>query len=160
VSDYHRTWRKEHRASVNRTKAKWLKTANGKRWLKRYRQRYNAAHKNELAANAKRDRDKLKLETLLAYGRVCACCGESEPAFLTLDHVAGDGAEQRRVQGHKGGTAQYRLLRKSGFPPGYRVLCWNCNCAIAITGVCPHQKVVTDDKPLKPGAERIFFVER
>ena len=29
------------------------------------------------------------------YGRACSCCGETEPAFLTIDHVNNDGAEHR-----------------------------------------------------------------
>jgi hypothetical protein len=34
----------------------------------------------------------------------------------------------------------YRWLRKNGFPPGFQVLCYNCNQGKALGGgVCPHQ---------------------
>ena len=32
-----------------------------------------------------------------------------------------------------------RILRDSGFPTGYRTLCWNCNLSFAKYGYCPHQ---------------------
>lgn len=77
-----------------------------------------------------------------AYGGKCACCGESEKAFLTLDHIFEDGAEERR-RIHGGGRASspkfYRLLRDLGWPKDrYQLLCYNCNSA-KHHGGCPHQ---------------------
>ena len=75
-----------------------------------------------------RSRARLRLETLQAYGGQCACCGETYPSFLCLDHIFNDGAEQRR---HHGTGAQRNLfgrLRREGWPQGhYQVLCNNCN---------------------------------
>jgi hypothetical protein len=69
------------------------------------------------------------------YGRACVCCGESEEVFLTIDHINNDGKAHRdRV-----GKDIYRDLIKNGFPPIVQVMCWNCNCAKAICGICPHQ---------------------
>lgn len=66
----------------------------------------------------------------------CACCGESGLPFLTLDHIDNDGkAHRRQYKGHQG---MYRALARLGFPPGIRVLCFNCNLARAAYGVCPH----------------------
>lgn len=81
------------------------------------------------------------------YGNECACCGVSERAFLTLDHVNGDGAAERKVAAaelHRdprafAGVGFYKWLRRQGFPDGYAVLCWNCNYAKHRLGVCPHQ---------------------
>src|SRR3990172_11531866 len=41
-----------------------------------------------------------RAETFLAYGGpVCACCGETQDAFLTLDHVNGGGNAERKKIG-------------------------------------------------------------
>jgi len=81
----------------------------------------------------------LKIEVIQHYGGACACCGETEIVFLTIDHPDGDGSARRREEGHRGGTAQYRKIRRDGFPPGFRVLCWNCNTAEYLLGQCPHK---------------------
>jgi hypothetical protein len=65
----------------------------------------------------------------------CACCGEKHQEFLTIDHVDGNGAQHRREIGEN----LYRWLVLNNFPPGFRVLCSNCNTALGIYGVCPHQ---------------------
>lgn|SRR5678815_1543951 len=73
----------------------------------------------------------------------CACCGEATEQFLTIDHINGDGAAHRRdiAQGrHPGAGNLYWWLRKNDFPPGFQVLCFNCNCAIGIHGTCPHKQ--------------------
>lgn len=60
----------------------------------------------------------------------CKSCGFNDIRALQLDHINNDGAEERRRVGHSrtsaGGTF-YRWLRKNGFPPGYQILCANCN---------------------------------
>lgn len=87
-----------------------------------------------------RGRDKqrrLRLEVLAAYGGSCACCGEATYEWLTIDHVAGNGADHRREIGR---SAIYRWLKKQGYPPGFQVLCWNCNCARGFYGRCPHEE--------------------
>lgn len=63
--------------------------------------------------------------------------------FLTIDHVANDGAEMRRNGTYgNSGTAFYQWLRKSGFPAGFQVLCMNCNHGKHRNGgVCPHKTV-------------------
>jgi len=68
----------------------------------------------------------------------CACCGEWRLEFLTLDHIDG-GGNQHRKSGMTG-RKFYLWLKREGFPPGYRVLCMNCNCSIGFYGYCPHQK--------------------
>lgn len=82
--------------------------------------------------------DKIRNEVFAAYGGfVCACCGERNRMFLTIDHIHGCGGAERRKQGL--GHVFYGWLRKHGFPPGYRVLCYNCNLGRAKNGgVCPH----------------------
>lgn len=83
----------------------------------------------------------LRDEAFKQYGGAkCACCSVAEDVFLTLDHIKGDGAEERRNLGINGGWSFYKWLKDHGFPPGYRVLCRNCNWAIYQLGYCPHQR--------------------
>lgn len=83
----------------------------------------------------------LKIRALAAYGGCCQCCGETHEAFLTLDHIYGDGESDRKNVGQ--GSNFYRILEKQGFPQGkIRVLCFNCNCGRSINnGICPHQEM-------------------
>ncbi len=67
----------------------------------------------------------------------CACCGESQPEFLALDHIDGDGAQQR-LQIRRSGNSFYAWLKTLGFPPGLQVLCHSCNGAKGRKGACPH----------------------
>jgi len=85
-------------------------------------------------------RAKFKAQVYEAYGGyVCACCGETEPLFLSIDHVNNDGYEMRKAGIHNT-AVMYEHLVKAGFPPGYQVLCMNCNFGKARNnGVCPHQ---------------------
>lgn len=92
----------------------------------------------------------LKLQAYDAYGgRFCACCGESEINFLSLDHINNDGNEERRKYSTKGrnestaaggSSAYYLRLKNQGYPFGYQVLCMNCNYGKRMnSGVCPHK---------------------
>ena len=62
----------------------------------------------------------------------CACrgCGETNPGFLTIDHINNDGALHRRQinLGRGSGIHFYHWLKKNSYPSGYQVLCYNCNC--------------------------------
>lgn len=70
------------------------------------------------------------------YGRLCACCGEDFPLFLTIDHINGGGSQHRREVGT--GSHIYVWLKLNGYPPGFRTLCWNCQWGAARNGgVCP-----------------------
>lgn len=102
-----------------------------------FRRKRNAyqGERNKVAAR------KLRAEVIAAYGGKCACCDESTPEFLAIDHVNNDGAEHRRLIGASGSTATYAWLRRNGFPQdGFQLLCHNCNNAKAFYGQCPHQR--------------------
>ena len=89
--------------------------------------------------SAKRYRVKLKNDVLTAYGGCCECCGESNFGFLSIDHPNGDGAQWRRERNMLGSFQTYQWLRKNGYPPGFRILCMNCNVGRHWNGgVCPH----------------------
>lgn len=97
----------------------------------------------EKAAEAsKRASQKAKLQALEAYGGAfCACCGETQILMLTLDHIDQNGAAKRR-DGEGSGDRIYKILRSQGYPPGFRVLCRNCNYAVYFDPDhrCPHRR--------------------
>lgn len=78
-------------------------------------------------------------------GYRCVCCGETEPMFLTIDHIDGGGNEHRRNSNR---ADIHPWLIKHNFPAGFQVLCYNCNCGrYRNGGVCPHQ--ITSELSLK-----------
>lgn len=85
-----------------------------------------------------------RVSALLAYSNndpKCSCpgCDESRIEFLTIDHINGGGCEHRRsiFNGAEGSSHQlFRWLRRNSYPPGFRVLCFNCNVT-RIAGKCP-----------------------
>jgi hypothetical protein len=73
------------------------------------------------------------------YGDRCACCGETESAFLTVDHVNRDGAEHRKDK--NAARDIYSWIVLNDFPDDFQLLCFNCNCGRERNGgVCPHQE--------------------
>ncbi len=109
------------------------------------RHKQRMADPKYLEWNRKRGRDhwaKLRQSAIQAYGgNLCACCGETEPRFLTLDHINNDGAKHRKEIGDNGrGAGIYKWLRDNGYPPGFQILCMNCNHGKAMNnGICPHK---------------------
>lgn len=84
-----------------------------------------------------RDRARrIKERVILHYGDACACCHESNIAFLCLDHVNGGGNKHRAEVG--GGSSFYGWIVRNGFPDGFQILCHNCNFAKGAYGECPH----------------------
>lgn len=89
-------------------------------------------------------REGKKREAFEHYGgAICACCGESGFGFLTIDHVNSDGANHRREifsNTSRGRGRIYGWLRSHGYPPGFQILCFNCNCGRQHNGgICPHK---------------------
>lgn len=94
------------------------------------------------AEKTRRATDTLRREVFDAYGGFrCACCGETQPLFLSVDHIYNDGNEMRKSGTHsRGGTAFYAWIKRNKFPPGFQILCMNCNTGKHRNGgVCPHQ---------------------
>lgn len=93
---------------------------------------------------ARKYREKLRAEFIQAYGGKCACCGEAEPAFLTLEHKNRDGAAHRKQ--FSTSTQILAHLRSLGWPKeDYEILCFNCNRASWEQGICPHRKGAQDN---------------
>ena len=111
-------------------------------------QTYRESHREYYKMASRARTQALKLEAFNTYGGpICICCGETHMEFLSLDHIAGDGAEYRRQRARSGGEHLYSDLKKLGYPRGYRVLCMNCNFALGHFGYCPHGNVkIESDK--------------
>lgn len=119
-------------------------------WCREWKTRYNKeeSRKRVTAWRARtplakvrskqRNKDK-KIKVLIAYGGLkCSCdgCTVTHLEFLTIDHIEGGGRKHRKeVNQHV-----YAWLIKNDFPPGFRVLCMNCNFAKGIYGFCPHER--------------------
>lgn len=87
--------------------------------------------KNKIYERSVRER------VLAHYGNSCACCGSTED--LSIDHVAGDGAEHGDLLFGSKRARGYRFhlwLVRNDFPEGFQVLCRPCNHSKAKTDRC------------------------
>jgi len=111
---------------------------------KTFSQRHAYARKNRDSIKKRMDKHNhdIKFEVFSHYSKgkpKCACCEESIFEFLTTEHIDGKGSEHRRREGIKTGKGTYSWLKKNGYPSGFKILCFNCNCGQNVTkGVCPH----------------------
>ena len=81
------------------------------------------------------------------YGGKCACCGETDPLFLTIDHINGGGRKEGR-----GSIDLYLKLISENYPKDkYQLLCYNCNCSKSHYGKnekCYHQLLKDQQKDI------------
>ena len=97
------------------------------------------ANNPEQAKKHRRDSNRrLRVAAIKNYGSKCACCGETEPKFLLIDHIDGGGNKHRR---EIGSSHIYSWLKKNNYPKGFQVLCHNCNMAKGFYGSCPHNEL-------------------
>lgn len=131
----HRNWDHEKRRQYE-----WRKR-NPEKYLE-HQHRWQKANRNTKANDL---RLKHRNAVYAHYGEHCACCGEPERMFLTIDHVNNDGAVHRKTLKGKigsGGSSFFAWLVRSGFPSGFQTLCRNCNWGKhANSGVCPHHRI-------------------
>ena len=112
-------------------RAAHCKTCNSQKYKAMYDQ-----DPGKYKAKSRERRDSLRAQVIAGYGSRCSCCGETEPTFLALDHVAGNGNVERR-RGVKDCVLFLRVIQ-GGFPAEYQLLCCNCNWGKHVKGVCPH----------------------
>lgn len=86
----------------------------------------------------------------------CACCGETERDFLVIDHIDGHGNRHRKeIFGRpQAGYRFYDWLVKHEYPPGFQVLCNNCNLSKGKHGACVHVSRPSEPNP-PPGMKTI-----
>ena len=87
--------------------------------------------KNADYEKAKARRQQVKIEVFEHYCHPgptkCQLCPETRISTLTIDHIEGAGNQHRKSLNVDGGWRFYQWLQQQGYPPGYRVLCINCN---------------------------------
>ena len=153
VRSYMQEWRNRNREKYNTYHKAWRtknKAMLSDREKTRRRTGITAMTKDELMAFRVAEVQKTmqahqatKEIVFSHYGWRCACCGEEERAFLSMDHVNNDGYKDR-VNKSRSSSKLYRKIKKQGFPRAYQVLCMNCNFGKRMNGgVCPHKQGVT-----------------
>lgn len=145
VRDYYRRNRERvlagNKASHLRHREQRLVTDRARYWAnheveKQERRDNRLKHRETILERERAKRRQLRLLAFAAYGGAqCQCCGETHVEFLGIDHVDGGGTR------HRSTIAKYfyRWLQDQGYPPGFRVLCHNCNMARGFYGHCPHE---------------------
>jgi len=121
----------------------WTNSPAGQRWQKANNKRFHKRRPNYGADYQRQRRLGMWERIFTTYGRVCVCCGEAEPAFLTVDHVNNDGGADRKKHGN---SAAFRwwLSNQPAKLPDYAMMCFNCNLGRERNnGICPHQPKLT-----------------
>lgn len=91
-------------------------------WGEQAKERY---YKRKRKGYWKKHLEKIKARAIMKYGGVCKRCGFGDIRALQIDHVSGDGNEERKR--FKNSTTIYRHLIKNEKSKKYQVLCANCN---------------------------------
>ena len=120
---YHKAWRKAHPEA-----------------LYRYTRNYYLRNKAKVHADHNAWTHRIYLESLRIYGggqAKCRRCGFRDWRALVLDHVHGNGRQDRLRRRTKGGSHLAMQLRREGWPKGYQTLCANCNAIKARKEVVP-----------------------
>lgn len=132
---YNREWRKRNPKRAYEIVKKSRKKHHNKELAGR--KRWYQKHKKEQLEKAKERKIKQRKIVIEHYGSKCSCCGENQYEFLTIEHKNGGGCKHRKKIG---AASMARFIIKNNFPPEYDILCYNCNCAKAFSGICPHKK--------------------
>lgn len=146
-NDRSRKWYEDHKQD-SIAYARYYYRKNRDRILERDREytKKNIAWISKRVADKKR---RMKLAVKMYLGGKCACCGEREPEFLTIDHINGGGSKIRNKQGFRRNEVYYwEIYRamKAGASVShkYQVLCSNCNLSKHLGGgVCAHKRKAT-----------------
>ena len=97
-------------------------------------------HPEQRKAIVRRRRARLTNEVINMLGGKCACCGEDEPAFLTIHHLNDDGKEHRAMFGGNNATYLNSIKQDPAAWRKYAVLCANCHLGLTRKGKCPHEE--------------------
>lgn len=103
----------------------------------------------DINGRMKRYHRRRKLKCIIHYSKGkmrCSCCGEKNYEFLTIHHVNANGSKHREEIKRKYGIYVYQWLINNNFPPGYDVLCMNCNFSLGKYNYCPHKRGVLNGR--------------
>lgn len=141
-----------------RKQDKYRATPKYRAWLKQYyiknktklltnihKYRAKPETKEKERKNQTAYRLKIKRTVFDHYGNECRCCGETNPFFLSIDHVNNDGNLEKKNGKRPGGRMLYGKIISENFPITYQVLCMNCNFGKSKNGgICPHESEVNN----------------
>jgi hypothetical protein len=134
-SEYDKQWYQEHKSEVLERQKRYRKINRAKIserravWRRKNKARlvkYRQDNKSKIFAAIRAGKLKTKIEVLTHYGSgACRCvkCGFPDHKALSIDHINGDGAADRRKNGK---VNIYQFLKTRGYPSGYQTLCMNC----------------------------------
>ena len=115
---------------------------NDKEYRKELSKKWSEEHPGKGAEYMRSYRNYWKKIVFDYYGNKCACpkCPETNPLFLTIDHIFEDGYKDKNKNGRRYGSAQiYRKIAMEDLWNRFQLLCYNCNCCKAKNnGTCPH----------------------
>lgn len=144
---YRKKYHQEHREEILEKVRNHYHANRDKRLA--YGKKWREANRDKMQLYKTKSDLQLRNDVFNHYGDGgCACCGETNHGFLTIDHINGGGNEHRRSINSTGGKDFYRWLRINQYPEGYQVLCFNCNLGKHRLGICPHQMPESMVSPL------------
>jgi hypothetical protein len=109
---------------------KWRKTHSN--YMKEYRKLHRDKINKDSAIRERGYRMNIKKNVVNHYskGQMKCSCGFSDIRALSIDHINGNGAEERKnlfgKNNRQSSNRFYRWLIKQNYPEGYQVLCANC----------------------------------
>lgn len=128
------------KACQNKKTQQWV-TENHERDKQRRNELAKTRYKENRRRYAREYYQRIKSKAYDHYGRECACCGESEEMFLSLDHINNDGAQSRKENGLSNANDFLHWIIKNDYPDNIQTLCYNCNLGKHRNGgICPHGK--------------------
>jgi len=130
----------KNKDEINRKRRERSKIPEVKERIRKQDKKWRENHKEKIIKinkiSGKKYRDKNRELVFNHYGRQCACCGEKEIKFLSIDHIDGKGTKHRKEIKCR----IYGWLVKNNFPKGFQTLCFNCNWGrYRNNGICPHK---------------------
>lgn len=135
---YRKKYHQEHREEILEKVRKHYHANRDRRLA--YGKQWREGNRDKMQLYKNKSDLQLRNDVFNHYGDgTCACCGEVNQGFLTIDHINGGGNIHRKSIGNSGGKDFYRWLRMNNYPEGFQVLCFNCNLGKYRMGVCPHQ---------------------
>ena len=129
----HKAWRDANREHVR---------TYSKESMRRYRENQPPEKMTRLATRQRAYNARRYQMVLDHYGAKCACCGEREPKFLSIDHINNDGYQRRKDGDHGSGQRLVGYIIRESYPDDFQILCMNCNHGKSRNGgVCPHKSL-------------------
>jgi hypothetical protein len=119
----------------------WKDKTKRKEWYAKNKERtkplrkvWAETYKNKYPDAPKFFYNKRRINFLEMYGNKCACCGETQKEFLTIEHINGQKGKKRESS-----AMAYAKAIKEYRPDLYTILCMNCNHSKGKYGYCPHE---------------------